>query len=102
MYKRQILTCASWKSRSIWAACPICSTSPGCPSAYSRCTARDVYKRQKLDSSHIEFVMECLHNNTTEVRNIKQYLLTVLFNAPTTMNNHYTAQVNHDMHAGGW
>ena len=56
----------------------------------------------KLDSSHIEFVMECLHNNTTEVRNIKQYLLTVLFNAPTTMNNHYTAQVNHDMHAGGW
>ena len=56
----------------------------------------------KLDSSHIEFVMESLHNNTTEVRNIKQYLLTVLFNAPTTMNNHYTAQVNHDMHAGGW
>ena len=56
----------------------------------------------KLDSPHIEFVMECLHNNTTEVRNIKQYLLTVLFNAPTTMNNHYTAQVNHDMHAGGW
>ncbi len=45
----------------------------------------------KLDSSHIEFVMECLHNNTTEVRNMKQYLLTVLFNAPTTMNNHYTA-----------
>ena len=38
----------------------------------------------KLDSSHIEFVMECLHNNTTEVRNMKQYLLTVLFNAPTT------------------
>ena len=56
----------------------------------------------KLDSSHIEFVMECLHNNTTEIRNMKQYLLTVLFNAPTTINNHYTAQVNHDMHAGGW
>ena len=56
----------------------------------------------KLDSSHIEFVMECLHNNSTEIRNMKQYLLTVLFNAPTTMNNHYTAQVNHDMHASGW
>ena len=56
----------------------------------------------KLDSSHIEFVMECLHNNTTEIRNMKQYLLTVLFNAPTTISNHYTAQVNHDMHAGGW
>ena len=56
----------------------------------------------KLDSSHIEFVMESLHNNTTEVRNMKQYLLTVLFNAPVTMSNHYTAQVNHDMYAGGW
>ena len=56
----------------------------------------------KLDSSHIEFVMECLHNNTTEIRNMKQYLLTVLFNAPTTMSNHYTSQVNHDMYAGGW
>ena len=56
----------------------------------------------KLDRSHIEFVMESLHNNTTEIRNMKQYLLTVLFNAPTTMSNHYTAQVNHDMYAGGW
>ena len=56
----------------------------------------------KLDSSHIEFVMECLRNNTTEIRNMKQYLLTMLFNAPTTVSNYYTAQVNHDMHAGGW
>ena len=56
----------------------------------------------KLDSSHIEFVMDCLHKNITEVRNIKQYLLTVLFNAPSTMSNSYTAQVNHDMNAGGW
>ncbi len=54
----------------------------------------------KLDSSHIEFVMDCLQKNTTQVRNIKQYLLAVLFNAPTTMNNHYTSLVNHDMHAG--
>ena len=44
----------------------------------------------KLDSSHIEFVMDCLKKNTTEIRNMKQYLLTVLFNAPTTINNHYT------------
>lgn len=54
----------------------------------------------KLNSSHIEFVMECLHKNTTQVRNIKQYLLAVLFNAPTTMNNHYTSRVNHDMYGG--
>ncbi|RHU22749.1 helix-turn-helix domain-containing protein [Firmicutes bacterium TM09-10] len=56
----------------------------------------------KLDSSHIEFVMDCLQKNTTKVRNMKQYLLAVLFNAPTTMNNHFTSLVNHDMHAGGW
>ena len=54
----------------------------------------------KLDSSHIEFVMDCLQKNTTQVRNMKQYLLAVLFNAPTTMNNHFTSLVNHDMHAG--
>ena len=56
----------------------------------------------KLDSSHITFVMECLQKNTTEIRNMKQYLLTVLFNAPTTISNHYTSQVNHDLYAGGW
>ena len=56
----------------------------------------------KLDSEHIRFVMDCLQKNTTEVRNMKQYLLTVLFNAPTTMSNHYTSLVNHDMHTGGW
>lgn len=56
----------------------------------------------KLDSSHIEFVMDCLQKNTTQVRNMKQYLLAVLFNVPTTMNNHFTSLVNHDMHAGGW
>ena len=53
----------------------------------------------KLTSEHIRFVMQ---KNTTEVRNMKQYLLTVLFNAPTTISNYYTAQVNHDMNAGGW
>ena len=56
----------------------------------------------KLDSSHIEFVMDCMKQNTTEIRNMKQYLLAVLFNAPTTISNHYTTQVNHDMHMSGW
>lgn len=55
----------------------------------------------KLDNSHIEFVMDCLQKNTTEIRNMKQYLLTVLFNAPITISNHYTSQVNHDLY-GGW
>lgn len=56
----------------------------------------------KLTSEHIRFVMDCMKKNTTDVRNMKQYLLTTLFNAPTTINNYYTSQVNHDMNAGGW
>ena len=56
----------------------------------------------KLTSEHIRFVMDCMQKNTTDVRSMKQYLLTILFNAPTTISNYYTAQVNHDMNAGGW
>lgn len=56
----------------------------------------------KLDSGHIEYVMEALQKNTSDVRNMKQYLLAVLFNAPTTMNNSYTSRVNHDMNGSGW
>ena len=55
----------------------------------------------KLNSEHIQFVLSCMKENTTRVRNIKQYLLTVLYNAPTTIRNYYTALVNHDMNAGG-
>lgn len=51
----------------------------------------------KLNHSHIEYVLECMNKNTTEIRNIKQYLLTVLFNEPSTMGNYYKAAVNHDM-----
>lgn len=53
----------------------------------------------KLDEEHIRFVFDCLQENTTQVKNIKQYLLTVLFNAPTTITNHYAARVNHDFAA---
>jgi hypothetical protein len=45
----------------------------------------------KLDKEHIRFVFDCLKENATQVRNIKQYLLTVLYNAPTTIENHYYA-----------
>ena len=54
----------------------------------------------KLDSEHIRFVFDCLRENTTQVRNMKQYLLTVLYNAPATIENHYAAQVNHDLYSG--
>lgn len=55
----------------------------------------------KLDREHIRFVFDCLKENTTQVRNMKQYLLTVLYNAPATMENHYAAQVNHDLYGEG-
>ena len=55
----------------------------------------------KLDSEHIRFVFDCLRENTTQVRNMKQYLLTVLYNAPATIENHYAAQVNHDLYGEG-
>ena len=54
----------------------------------------------KLDREHIRFVFDCLRENTTQVRNMKQYLLTVLYNAPATIENHYAAQVNHDLYGG--
>ena len=54
----------------------------------------------KLDREHIVFVFDCLKENTTQVRNMKQYLLTVLYNAPATIENHYAAQVNHDLYGG--
>ena len=62
----------------------------------------DVVKSQllKLDSGHIEFVLDCMKQNTTRVRNIKQYLLTTLYNAPQTISNYYTSLVNHDMYGG--
>ena len=50
----------------------------------------------KLDSSHLQYVMESLNKNATEVRNIKQYLLATLYNAPMTIDSYYTAQVRHD------
>ena len=51
----------------------------------------------KLNYSHIEYVMDCFKANTSKVKNIKKYLLAALFNAPSTMDSYYRAEVNHDM-----
>ncbi len=51
----------------------------------------------KLGYYHIEYVLGCLSNNTSKVKNIKKYLLAALFNAPSTMDSYYCAEVNHDM-----
>ena len=50
----------------------------------------------KLNSSHVEYAIDCFKGNTTKVRNIKKYLLTTLFNAPSTISGYYQAAVNHD------
>ena len=51
----------------------------------------------KLTDEHIRFVLGCLSRNTTKIRNIRQYLLTTLYNAPTTIDNYYAAMVSHDL-----
>ena len=53
----------------------------------------------KLTAEHIRFVLGCLSRNTTKIRNIRQYLLTTLYNAPTTIDNYYAAMVSHDLAA---
>ena len=52
----------------------------------------------KINSSHLEYVFGCIDRNTTKVGNIKAYLLTALYNAPTTMDSYYRAEVNHDLY----
>ena len=54
----------------------------------------------KLNSSHIEYVLKCLSDNTTRIRNVNQYLLATLFNAPTTISPYYRSWVNNDMANG--
>ena len=51
----------------------------------------------KLNSDHIRFVLMCLKENTTQVRNMRQYLLASLYNAPMTMHSSYAARVQHDL-----
>ena len=55
----------------------------------------------KLNSEHIKYVVGFLNFNTTKVQNIRSYLLTSLYNAPTTISSYYTALVNHDLYGGG-
>ena len=52
----------------------------------------------RLDSSHIEYIISCINANTTEIHNIKPYLLKTLINAPATMESYYQTKVNHDLY----
>ena len=53
-------------------------------------------KLLKLNFMHIEYVLDCFKKNTTDVKNIKKYLLAALFNAPSTIDGYYTSRVNYD------
>ena len=67
--------------------------------AGSRYPAEAVKRRfLKLEYSHIDYVLLCLKKNTSKVGNIKKYLLATLFNAPSTIEGYYTAEVNHDLY----
>ena len=54
----------------------------------------------KLNVEHIRYVMDCFKENTTKIRNIRQYMLTTIYNAPTTIDTYYDALVRHDMSHG--
>ena len=54
----------------------------------------------KLNRFHVEFVLDCMKENTSRIRNIRQYLLTALYNAPASMESYYAARVRHDMRGG--
>lgn len=56
----------------------------------------------KLESSRLEYVIGCMQNTTTKITNIKAYMMTSLYNAPTTINHFYQQEVQHDMYGGGW
>ena len=79
----------------------VCSTAPT-----SRLNGEDMPQQVvksrflKLDSSHIEYVFHAMKECPSNIRNIRAYLLTTLYNAPATMDNFYSAKVNHDFN--GW
>jgi hypothetical protein len=54
----------------------------------------------KLNCEHILYVLTCMKQNTTKIKNIRSYLLTALYNAPNTIDNYYQAEVNHDLYGG--
>ena len=56
----------------------------------------------KLNSSHLDYVISCMRNTTKKINNIKAYMVTALYNAPSTMNHYYQQEVQHDMYGGGW
>lgn len=63
---------------------------------------KEVVKRKllKLDYMHIVYVIDCLDENSTKIRNYKSYILTMLYNAPDTMNHYYQSKFNKNYYGG--
>ena len=78
-----------------------CSTKPTLRVAGEELPAEVVRSRLlKLTGAHLRYVLDRINENTTEVRHVKPYLLTALYNAPLTMDNHYALMVGHDLSGG--
>ena len=56
---------------------------------------------EKLTATHIGKILDGIQENTSRVRNVRNYLLAALFNAPSSTDNHYTMLVNHDLYHSG-
>lgn len=56
----------------------------------------------KLSGGHVEYVMERMKETSTNITNIRSYLITTLYNAPSTINHYYQQEVRHDMYGGAW
>ena len=79
----------------------VCSTKPTLRVAGEELPAEVVRSRLlKLTGAHLLYVLDCVRENTTDVRHVKPYLLTALYNAPLTMDNHYALMVGHDLSGG--
>jgi hypothetical protein len=59
----------------------------------------EVVKAQfmKIDFGHMEYILDCFRNQITDIRNVKQYLIATIYNAPLTIDHYYTAKVSYDM-----
>ena len=80
----------------------VCSTSPTIRINGENMPQQVVKSRfLKLDSSHIEYVLQAMNDNPSDIRNIRAYMLTALYNASLTMDNYYSALVNRDFYGGG-
>ena len=79
----------------------VCSTKSSIRVAGEELPAEVVRSRLlKLTGAHLLYVLDRINENTTEVRHVKPYLLTALYNAPLTMDNHYALMVGHDLSGG--